>query len=130
MTEATNEAEKFNAALESAADHGKDVSSLRNRVRVTMWDKVGILRNGELLRNALSEFRALAKEQKPSKARNFLNAAMLVTSAALWREESRGAHFRTDFPETDERWRVHSIIQRDRSDVAQVEQLDSFTNRK
>jgi len=130
VTEATNEAEKFNAALESAADHGKDVSSLRNRVRVTMWDKVGILRNGELLRNALSEFRALAKEQKPSKARNFLNAAMLVTSAALWREESRGAHFRTDFPETDERWRVHSIIQRDRSDVAQVEQLDSFTNRK
>jgi L-aspartate oxidase len=128
--EATNEVEIFNAALESAADLSKDVSSLRNRVRVTMWDKVGILRNGDFLENALTEFKALADEQIPSKARNFLNAAMLVTRAALWREESRGAHFRMDFPEADDKWRVHSIIQRDRSDVAQVEQLDSFTNRK
>jgi aspartate oxidase len=55
---------------------------------------------------------------------------MLVTRAALWREESRGAHFRTDFPEANDKWRVHSIIQRDRSDVAQVEQLDSFTSGK
>jgi len=127
---AANEAEIFNAALESAADHSKDVSSLRNRVRRTMWDDVGILRNGDFLGNALSEFKALADEQISSKARNFLNAAMLVTRAALWREESRGAHFRTDFPEANDKWRVHSIIQRDRSEVAQVEQLDSFTSGK
>jgi L-aspartate oxidase len=129
-TEATNEAEVFHAALESAADHSKDVSSFRNRVRITMWDNVGILRNGDLLGNALSEFKALADEQMPSKARNFLNAAMLVTRAALWREESRGAHFRTDFPETDDKWRVHSIIHCERPNMAQVEHLASFTNGK
>jgi L-aspartate oxidase len=127
---AANEANVVNTALESVADHSKDVSSLRNRVRRTMWDDVGILRNGVSLGNALSEFRALADKQLPSKARNFLNAAMLVTRAALWREESRGAHFRTDFPETDDKWRVHSIIQRDRAEVAQAGKLDSFKNGK
>jgi L-aspartate oxidase len=39
---------------------------------------------------------------------------MLIARAALWREESRGAHFRVDFPaRDDERWRMHSINQKD-----------------
>ena len=38
-----------------------------------------------------------------------MTLALLVTKAALWRKESRGGHFRTDFPERDEQWRVHSI---------------------
>ncbi|MGI8495585.1 MAG: hypothetical protein ACR2L1_09785, partial [Pyrinomonadaceae bacterium] len=46
-------------------------------------------------------------------SRNFVTLARLVTIAALWREESRGGHFRTDFPERDEKFRVHSIQKTD-----------------
>jgi L-aspartate oxidase len=42
-----------------------------------------------------------------------VTVALLVARAALWREESRGAHFRYDFPERDDaRWRVHSIARK------------------
>jgi L-aspartate oxidase len=42
-------------------------------------------------------------------SRNFVTLAKLVATAALWREESRGGHYRNDFPEQHEEWRVHSI---------------------
>jgi succinate dehydrogenase/fumarate reductase flavoprotein subunit len=42
-------------------------------------------------------------------SRNFVTLAKLVAEAALWREESRGGHFRNDFPERDEKFRLHSI---------------------
>ncbi|HKG12471.1 MAG TPA: hypothetical protein VKB12_04005, partial [Pyrinomonadaceae bacterium] len=46
--------------------------------------------------------------------RNFLTAAALIARCALWREESRGGHFRVDFPaRDDEHWRAHSVIQKD-----------------
>ena len=46
--------------------------------------------------------------------RNFLTVATLIARSALWREESRGGHYRLDFPQRDDaRWRVHSIIRKD-----------------
>ena len=45
--------------------------------------------------------------------RNFVTTATLVARSALWREESRGAHHRVDFPRRDDaRWRVHSVIRK------------------
>jgi len=42
-----------------------------------------------------------------------MTVALLVARAALWREESRGGHYRVDFPERDDaRWRVHSVVRR------------------
>jgi L-aspartate oxidase len=47
-------------------------------------------------------------------SRNFVTVALLIARAALWREESRGAHFRWDFPERDDaHWRMHSINRKD-----------------
>ena len=51
------------------------------------------------------------------RAKNFLTIATLTARAALWREESRGGHYRTDFSEPRENWRVHSIQQRDANEV-------------
>ncbi|PYS81316.1 MAG: L-aspartate oxidase [Acidobacteria bacterium] len=88
--------------------------AVRKRVRRLMWERVGILRSRASLTRALSEFEQIARAPLRTAPRNFLTVAALIARAALWREESRGAHFRVDFPARDDgRWRVHSIIQKD-----------------
>ncbi len=76
-----------------------------------MWERVGIIRSRESITRALLEFEQIARAQLARASRNFLNVATLIARSALWREESRGAHYRTDFPaRDDEHWRVHSIV--------------------
>ena len=88
--------------------------AVRKRVRRLMWERVGILRSRTSLTRALSEFEQIARAPLRSAPRNFLTVATLIARAALWREESRGGHYRVDFPARDDvRWRVHSIIQKD-----------------
>jgi L-aspartate oxidase len=83
-----------------------------------MWDKVGIVRDGEGLRAAthqLSAWGAALPEptDRPShELANLLLAGRLMAEAALIREESRGAHYRTDFPESREEWRRHLVFRR------------------
>ncbi|AFY72147.1 L-aspartate oxidase (plasmid) [Thalassoporum mexicanum PCC 7367] len=45
---------------------------------------------------------------------NLLDVSYLILRSALFRTESRGGHYRQDFPETQEQWRVHTIVQGDR----------------
>ncbi|HEV2913640.1 MAG TPA: L-aspartate oxidase [Pyrinomonadaceae bacterium] len=92
--------------------------AVRKRVRRLMWERVGILRARDTIERALFEFEQIARAPLSLASRNFLTVATLIARSALWREESRGAHFRLDYPETDdERWRVHSII-RARADIS------------
>jgi L-aspartate oxidase len=84
--------------------------AVRKRVKRVMWERVGILRDKNSLERALKEFEQIEKSNLGTSSRNFVTLAKLAATAALWREESRGGHFRTDFPERrDERWQVHSI---------------------
>jgi len=86
--------------------------AVRKRVRRLMWERVGILRTREGIARALREFEQIAQSPLTRASRNFLNVATLIARSALWREESRGAHYRLDFPQPDnEHRRVHSIIQ-------------------
>jgi len=84
-------------------------TAVRKRVKRVMWERVGILRDKEALRRAIREFEQISEANLGTSSRNFVSVAILVAKAALWREESRGGHFRTDFPERDESWRIHSI---------------------
>jgi L-aspartate oxidase len=84
-------------------------TAVRKRVKRVMWERVGILRDKNSLSRALSEFQQIEKANLSVSSKNFVTLAKLVATAALWREESRGGHFRTDFPEKDEKFRVHSI---------------------
>ncbi len=87
----------------------------RFRVQELMWHKVGLIRRGEELSEALTELTRLAGSALNSRTRNFATLARLIAEAALWREESRGGHYREDFPaRNDERWRLHSAQQIDR----------------
>jgi L-aspartate oxidase len=80
-----------------------------------MWERVGILRDRAGLERALAEFDQISKARLSTSSRNFVTLARLVATAALWREESRGGHYRTDFPEQNEDFRVHSIQKLDAS---------------
>jgi L-aspartate oxidase len=107
-------------SLEDAATQRADArrgltatAAVRKRVRRLMWERVGILRKREGLERALSEFEQIASAPLLPGPRNFLTVAGLIARSALWREESRGAHYRLDFPRRDdEHWHAHSVIQK------------------
>ena len=84
-------------------------TAVRKRVKRVMWERVGILRDVSSLRRAIEEFEQIEKAKLTTSSRNFVTLALLVARGALWREESRGGHFRTDFPDQRPEFRVHSI---------------------
>jgi L-aspartate oxidase len=75
----------------------------RRRVRELAWRELGVEREAEGLTSALDELEALAATAPPAsgETRNVLEVARLVAAAALLREESRGAHWRSDHPAAD-----------------------------
>jgi len=81
-----------------------------------LWDDVGIIRNKEGLTksaNILANWqRSLPQPtDRPSyELNNLVLTGRLVTEAALLREESRGAHFRSDFPHSSPQWQRHIIF--------------------
>ena len=83
-----------------------------------MWDKVGIIRDGSSLAEAktiISAWQASFGEptDRPShELASLLLCARLVTEGALMREESRGAHYRSDFPERSKAWHRHIVFRR------------------
>ncbi|HNQ15190.1 MAG TPA: L-aspartate oxidase [Pyrinomonadaceae bacterium] len=93
----------------SSEEHLGVTTAVKKRVKRVMWERVGILRDRNSLKRALSEFDQIESAHLSTASRNFVTLAKLIATAALWREESRGGHFRTDFTSPDEKWRVHSI---------------------
>ncbi len=83
---------------------------MKKRVKRVMWERVGILRDKDSLNRALKEFAQIEQSKLGTSSRNFVTLAKLVASAALWREESRGGHFRNDFTARDDaNFDLHSI---------------------
>jgi L-aspartate oxidase len=107
----------------SAKQNEPIATAVRKRVKKVMWERVGILRERESLVRAIGEFEQIGRADLSTSSRNFVTLALLVSRAALWREESRGGHFRSDFPEQLENWRVHSV-QRLGDSVISAGQID------
>ncbi|MBX3289512.1 MAG: L-aspartate oxidase [Acidobacteria bacterium] len=103
-------------------------TAVRKRVKRLMWERVGILRDKASLRRAITEFEQIASSGLSTSSANFVMLALLVSRAALWREESRGGHFRSDFPESDPSWRVHSV-QKMSEEITGAETVDFDQNR-
>ncbi len=76
----------------------KNEIAIIEELRNTMSAHVGVVRDGAGLALGLRRIALLQEQTKSSKARNMLTAALLVASAAYARRESRGAHYRSDFP--------------------------------
>ncbi|MDN2873794.1 fumarate reductase flavoprotein subunit [Campylobacter coli] len=108
--------------LKSLVDkEGKySVFEIKNRMKETMWDKVAIFRTGEGLKEAVDELEKLYKESQNVKVHckeldcanpeleeayrvpRMLKVALCVAYGALLRTESRGAHYREDYPKRDD----------------------------
>lgn len=95
-----------------------EVAHLASVLRATMWSKAGIIRDEKGLKGALDKFREISLELNGAKVSdmkglmrrleldNMLLIGEIVIKAALERKESRGAHFRADYPVEDEKWLV------------------------
>jgi L-aspartate oxidase len=84
--------------IESKSDDAKRERALR----ALMTANAGVIRDGAGLRHALAEIARFERESAGSPAlRNMATAALLVTAGALQRRESRGGHYRSDFPKAD-----------------------------
>jgi L-aspartate oxidase len=88
---------------------------IRDAVSQTMADGAGVLRSRASLTGAIDSLAALGEQvtKEPAtaawEATNLHTVAMLIALGAAAREETRGSHWREDFPEADPRWRGHLV---------------------
>jgi L-aspartate oxidase len=86
-----------------------------------MWTDVGIVRSREGLMSAIRKLEQLGAAlgrpgtRRAFEAHNLQQAGLLVARAALAREESRGAHYRSDYPHHDDaHFSQHSVLAGDK----------------
>lgn len=116
------------ASLRVSSDHDytpsqttsrdSEIGAAKGSVQEMMWQHVGLVRNGEDLEWISDELTALNlngdwHSREAIEFQNMRDVGSLVTEAAILRTESRGTHYREDFPEQDDaRWRKHIVLQR------------------
>ena len=99
-------------------DQLDDAEKLRSSLRRTMWGQVGVIRSRDSLVRATAQLsrwgHLVAKPfatRADLEAKNMVQVAYCVAEAALWRENSVGAHFRSDFTEVKRPgWKQHSQL--------------------
>lgn len=87
-------------------------------IRHLTWDQCGIVRCRDGLERAIEQLEQYGSQpaqptRERAALRNIHQVALLIARSALAREESRGAHFRTDFPAKRAEFEKHSVISRD-----------------
>lgn len=106
-----------------------DLADVRSSLRSVMWRHVGIMRDGPRLAEVGEMFDFWARYTLDKifddltgwQTQNMLMVGALITRAAQWRKESRGTHYRTDYPQTAEAFRTHELWQRGESEPQTVE---------
>ena len=102
----------------------------KNRIKNLMWEKVAIVREEKTLNEALGELLEMQKELvnldvsdkkqyntdlvTALEVINMVEICILTVKSAIIRRESRGAHFRSDFPETKDEWKKSIIINKNK----------------
>ncbi|MFC6335176.1 L-aspartate oxidase [Paenibacillus septentrionalis] len=97
----------------------------RLKLQKVMVRYTGLKRNRAGLQRGLDElnrqraiFDTVLMEREEFEFANMLTCALLATTSALYREESRGGHYREDFPQRDDlRWCNHTIMNREQGQL-------------
>jgi succinate dehydrogenase/fumarate reductase flavoprotein subunit len=120
---------RWSASL--ARERGESAFAVRTELEDLMWRHVGIVRDDGGLRSALAELERLGERadrlrtsgdtafnmvwNEAMNVANLIVIARLVARAALCRAESRGAHYRSDWPQADPRWLKRISVRNDGS---------------
>ncbi len=102
----------------------------KNKIKNLMWEKVAIVREEKILNEALGELQDMQKELDnldvsdekqyntdlvtALEVINMVEICILSVKSAILRRESRGAHFRSDFPETLDEWKKSIILSKNK----------------
>ena len=117
----TEKARFVHLSLPAAPWHGTPLPS-REALQKLMWTNAGIARDTHGLRRALTEitgWTATGDTVTERETANLLLLAQAVVTSALTRAESRGAHFRTDYPQCLEPQRHHLLVHREPTESLQ-----------
>jgi L-aspartate oxidase len=94
-----------------------EAETLIAQIQRLMWQNVGIVREGKKLRETVAQLETMRSGlpegscRRCCEARNIADTALLITRSALARLESRGAHYRMDYPvHDDQRFQKHSVV--------------------
>jgi L-aspartate oxidase len=98
------------------------IQDMTYSLKSLMWRQLGIVRRGPTTRDAIERIsfwtRAVLRLATPEphawELINMLTLSRLLAHAALFREESRGTHYREDFPRTSPDWLAHTLLQPER----------------
>ena len=102
----------------------------KNNIKKLMWEKVAIVRDEKTLNEALKELQEMQDDLKDldvaGKSQyntdlvtaleviNMVEICILSVKSAILRRESRGAHFRSDFPETKDEWKKSIVLSKNK----------------
>ena len=117
--------------IKSLVKSGKiNPQEIKKKIQHIMWEKVSIVRNEKELNMALKEFLKIKNELKNMKVKdttqynkelltaieviNMIEIAIIITKSAILRRESRGAHYRSDFPESDDNWKKSIVVNKNK----------------
>ena len=135
--------QQADAVVEDWEAEWEKLAWIRQQLPALVWDSAGICRTQAVLEKAIAQINSWRSEcanfrvsqyllssppchnvkvdTPPSgqplrtyaETLNLLDVAYLVLNSAAFRTESRGGHYRTDYPQTSPSWQVHTLVQRD-----------------
>lgn len=126
-------------------DDGEDVYALRDELEETMWEDVGVVRTGEQLERGIQRLAGIRSRlddvavgggrrynlewHEFMDVENLAIAAEMVARSALYREESRGAHYREEYPDrkVEEGWLENVCLRKDGEEMTVWSEAVEFT---
>ena len=122
-----NEAERIESLIKEGSIKPKE---FKNNIKNLMWEKVAIVRDEKTLNEALAELQQMQKDLDKMDVKdtsqynsdlvtaleviNMVEICILTVKSAILRRESRGAHFRSDFPESKDEWKKSIVFSKNK----------------
>ena len=123
--------EKEASRIESLIKKGSiKPKEFKNNIKNLMWEKVAIVRDEKTLNEALAELQQMQKDLDKMDVKdtcqynsdlvtaleviNMVEICILTVKSAILRRESRGAHFRSDFPESKDEWKKSIVFSKNK----------------
>lgn len=121
------EANRIKGLIKDGSVNPKD---FKDHIKQVMWEKVSIIREEKQLNEALKELLQMKEDLKDLKVEdiseyntdlmtaleviNMIEIAILVVKSAILRRESRGSHYRKDYPELNENWQRSIVVNKNK----------------